>query len=214
LERRQERKRLLTKSVLQDLSNSNSEDPIIASYDIFITDADIRRFLLQYPDRQSAEPYNHSTHQKPTELRLKPETGLVEVDIPIDTELTYDKRKGLRYGNALRKSHVIQEGGTHGLAGGFNAGAAGCRIKSEDEMVGEGGLGVGDDGDEAYAGVMGSDDEDRKVDVIMGKLTLGGRIKPPVDGDPVYMLGAFRESRLTPRISFYIRLPLPPTLSD
>ena len=126
------------------------------------------------------------------------------MDIPINTQLNYDERKGLRYGNALRKRRVIQEGGTHGLAGGFNAGVTGGRIKVEEELIGEEELAIGDSGDEAYVEWMEIDDEDRKAGVIMAKLTLGGRIKPPVDGDPVYMLGAFRESRLLPEIPLFL----------
>ena len=85
------------------------------------------------------------------------------------------------------------------MAGGFNAGVTGSRIKVEEEIIGEGEAGIGDSGDEAYAEWM-EIDEDWKAGVIMEKLTLGGRIKPSVDGDPVYMLGAFRESRSLPEI--------------
>lgn len=101
--------------------------------------------------------------------------------------MNYDERKGLRYGGALKKSRIVQEGGTHGLAGGFNtgagAGAGAGKVKGE-EMGGKG-------EDDLYYDL---EDEDRKMGVRMGKQTLGGRIKEPVDGDPVYMLGAFRES--------------------
>ncbi|PGH34251.1 sulfite reductase (NADPH) hemoprotein beta-component [[Emmonsia] crescens] len=180
-------------------------DPIIASYDIYITDSQIRRFLLQYPDRQSTQPYNATTQQKPTELRLKPRTGLVEVDIPINTHVNYDEKKGLRYGNALRKSRVIAEGGTMGMAGGFNTGA---RSKGAAGAVAGPGAAGGDDGEDGI--VMGRrrqqifagdeegmmDYEDERAGVVMTTQTLGGRIKEPVDGDPVYMLGAFRDDEL------------------
>ncbi|KAK2812939.1 hypothetical protein FQN50_000960 [Emmonsiellopsis sp. PD_5] len=190
---------------------SPSSDPIIATYSIYITDSQIRRFLLQYPDRQSTQPYNATNAQKPTELRLKPRTGLVEVDVPINTSVNYDERKGLRYGNALRRSRVVGEGGTMGFAGGFNAGAtagggrkggvgAGVGGGGEDEEIGGGserGRGGGRAG-EFFGGDEQSmmDYEDEKAGVVMTKQTLGGRIKEAVEGDPVYMLGAFRENEL------------------
>ncbi|KAK2785463.1 hypothetical protein FQN53_007724 [Emmonsiellopsis sp. PD_33] len=182
-----------TAAVDPTASNPPSADPIIASYSIYITDSQIRRFLLQYPDRQSTQPYNATNAQKPTELRLKPRTGLVEVDVPVNTSVNYDERKGLRYGNALRKSRVIGEGGTMGFAGGFNAGAAAPR---------KGGVGAG--GGEGrmrrWVGLVEvesmMDYEDEKAGVVMTKQTLGGRIKEAVEGDPVYMLGAFRENEL------------------
>ncbi|KAK2736134.1 hypothetical protein FQN55_001874 [Onygenales sp. PD_40] len=195
-------------------STPPSADPIIASYSIYITDSQIRRFLLQYPDRQSTQPYNATNAQKPTELRLKPRTGLVEVDVPVNTSVNYDERKGLRYGNALRKSRVIGEGGTMGFAGGFNAGAAAPRKGGvgagggggeDEEMGGVGGSGSGRGrgrgrgrGEDFFGGDEQSmmDYEDEKAGVVMTKQTLGGRIKEAVEGDPVYMLGAFRENEL------------------
>ncbi|WEW57392.1 hypothetical protein PRK78_002859 [Emydomyces testavorans] len=171
---------------------SLSDDPVIASYDIFITDAQVRRLLLQYPDRSSTQPYSDLTLQKPTELRLKLRTGLVEIDIPINTRLNYDERKGLRYGNALKKSRIIQEGGTHGMAGGFNTGGvAAGKVKLEGDSVGKG---YWDDEDGGGYGDL--EDEEIKAGHIMATQTLGGRVKEPVDGDPIYMLGAFKENEL------------------
>ncbi|OJD13867.1 hypothetical protein AJ78_05714 [Emergomyces pasteurianus Ep9510] len=188
-------------------STPPTADPIIASYDIYITDSQIRRFLLQYPDRQSTQPYNVTNQQKPTELRLKPRTGLVEVDIPINTHVNYDEKKGLRYGNALRKSRVIAEGGTMGMAGGFNTGARAKGAVGAGATAGAGTAGVDEEDDGVIMGrkrqqnFMGDEEsmmeyEDEKAGAIMTTQTLGGRIKEPVDGDPVYMLGAFRDNEL------------------
>lgn len=169
--------------------DQEEDDPVIASYDILITDAQIRRFLLQYPDRQADQPYNDGALQKPAELRLKPKTGLVEVDIPINTRLNYDERKGHRYGNAMKKSNVAQQGGTHGIAGGFNTGGVPARGRGEDASKGKGDAYDNDGYDDD-----GLEDEEYKAGVVMAHQTLGGRVKAPVDGDPIYMLGAFKES--------------------
>ncbi|KAL1952640.1 hypothetical protein VTO42DRAFT_4579 [Malbranchea cinnamomea] len=176
------------------MSEHEEDDPIIASYDILITDAQIRRFLLQYPDRQAEQPYNDATMQKPTELRLKPKTGLVEVDIPINTRINYDERKGIRYGNALRKSNIVQQGGTHGIAGGFNTIGVPARARMEEVISKTKGDEYGDDIYDEDQLLL--EDEDKKAAVIMGHQTLGGRVKAPVDGDPIYMLGAFKENQL------------------
>ncbi|KAI5305646.1 hypothetical protein KEM56_003770 [Ascosphaera pollenicola] len=163
-------------------------DPVIASYDVLLTDTFINRFLLQYPDRQSTLPYNDSTAQKPTELRLKPATGLVEVDVPINTRVNYDERKGLRLGNAMRKSRIVSEGGSLGMAGGFNTGGGGASGRGKGASGGD--IIMGDDEGDGY-----ESNDDRKAGVILTTQTLGGRIVPPADGDPVYMLGAFRDNQ-------------------
>ncbi|KAL1886645.1 hypothetical protein Plec18167_000577 [Paecilomyces lecythidis] len=158
-------------------------DPVVASYDVYLTDSQISRFVLQYLDRPTNRAYDERNSQKPTVMRLKPQTGLVEVDVPIDTRVNYDVGKGLRYGEALRKSRVTREGGAYGMAGGFQAGGAvagaGNRVKVEG-------------GDAEAAELL----DERKGDSLLCVQTLGGRIKPPEDGDPVYMLGAFRGSDL------------------
>lgn len=158
-------------------------DPVVASYDVYLTDSQISRFVLQYLDRPTNRAYDERNSQKPTVMRLKPQTGLVEVDVPIDTRVNYDVGKGLRYGEALRKSRVTREGGAYGMAGGFQAGGAvagaGNRVKVEG-------------GDAEAAELL----DERKGDSLLRVQTLGGRIKPPEDGDPVYMLGAFRGSEL------------------
>lgn len=157
-------------------------DPIIASYDIYLTDSDISRYVLQYLDRPTNQAYSDRHGQKPTSLRLKPQTGLVEVDVPISTRVNYDVGKGLRYGDAMKKSRSAREGGAYGMAGGFSSGGGGSvKAKVED--------GVGIVGDVEMGGT-----EDRDSASLLRMQTLGGRVKTPEGGDPVYMLAAFRGS--------------------
>lgn len=90
----------------------------------------------------------------------------------------------------MRKSKIVSEGGSLGMAGGFNTGAGAA-------SRGKGAAGGGNGGDI----IMGEDEgdgyesnDDRKAGVLLTTQTLGGRIVPPAEGDPVYMLGAFRDS--------------------
>ncbi|EAW14418.1 uncharacterized protein ACLA_074550 [Aspergillus clavatus NRRL 1] len=158
----------------------DDSDPVIASYDVYLTDSEISRFVLQYLDRSAELPYDEGHDQKPTSFRLKPKTGLVEVDVPIQTRVNYDVSKGLRYGDAVKRSRSAREGGAYGLAGGFSSGtSSGGKVKMEGA------------GDVEMGGMEGKDGSD-----ILRVQTLGGRIKGPEDGDPVYMLAAFRGQNL------------------
>ncbi|KAL4903778.1 hypothetical protein BDW74DRAFT_179364 [Aspergillus multicolor] len=163
-------------------------DPIIASYDIYLTNSDISRFVLQYLDRPTGHAYDDNNGQKPTAIRLKPKTGLVEVDVPINTRVNYDLGKGVKYGDALKKSKSAREGGAYGMAGGFSVagqreGAGNGKVKAE---PGAGGL-----KSEDFPGMASGDQTP-----LLKVQTLGGRIKTPEDGDPVYMLAAFRGDKL------------------
>ncbi|KAI9374886.1 DNA-directed RNA polymerase III subunit Rpc5 [Aspergillus egyptiacus] len=169
-----------TRTPTPSAASNPDSDPIIASYDVYLTESDISRFVLQYLDRPAGATYDEANGQKPTSFRFKPKTGLVEVDVPINTRVNYDLGKGLRYGDALKKSRSNREGGAYGMAGGFSvgstSGAQQGKVKAEAggdaEMKGEG------------------------ETSLLKVQTLGGRIKSPEDGDPVYMLAAFRGDKL------------------
>ncbi|BCR90044.1 uncharacterized protein ACHE_51242A [Aspergillus chevalieri] len=164
------------------MATDADSDPVVASYDVYLTDSEISRYVLQYLDRPANQAYDDRHGQKPTALRLKPQTGLVEVDVPISTRVNYDVGKGLRYGDAMKKSRSAREGGAYGMAGGFSGGSAGSggggKVKMEDGDVEMGGIKKGGDAEDTAS--------------LLRLQTLGGRKKTPEDGDPVYMLAAFR----------------------
>jgi hypothetical protein len=173
---------------------TEEDDPVVASYSVYIvppsqtssttqSGSASKLLLLQYPaHRPSSKPYNTRKLQKPTSLRIKPNTGLLEVDVPIDTSDNYNREKGSEYGKALKRSRV---GGTHGLAGGFNTGAVGRRFQYDGVHLRDIPVHPGSDPN------LSSDPED-----IVTTQTLGGKIVKASSGDPVYMLGSFRGSEL------------------
>lgn len=159
---------------------STDDDPVIASYDVFLTDSDVSRYVFQYIDRPQELPYNASRGQKPTILRMKPETGIVEVEVPINTHAGYDTAKGMRYGEAMKKSRSAREN-SFGMASGFSAGSlasnsVGSRVKSE------------------AADLEVFDNTKKMVDPsqLVRTQPLSGRIKPPEEGDPVHMLATIK----------------------
>jgi hypothetical protein len=106
------------------------------------------------------------------QLRLKPQTGVVEVDIPINTDVNYDHRKGAQLGEAMRRSRIVRGGGSYGMSGGFSEAPVGSGLKVEGEReLGEGG-----------------EEEER-----LAVQTLGGRVMHGEEGGPVYFLGVFHE---------------------
>lgn len=175
-------------------TTAEDDDPVVASYTVYIappssaaqSSSTSKLLLLQYPaHRPSSKPYNTRTLQKPTSLRIKPATGLLEVDIPIDTRENYSREKGSEYGKALKASRVGPQGGTHGLAGGFNTGIGARRFQYDGLHLRDIPVHSGSDSN------LSSDPED-----IINTQTLGGKIIKPSSGDPVYMLGSFCGSEL------------------
>ncbi len=164
--------------------DSDPDDPTVASWEVYMTpEIQERLLLLQYPERSRTQPYNDATGQKPLELRIKPNTGMVEVDIPINVHANYDREKGVQWGEAMRNSRVLKEGGSYGVAGGLGIG--GVPKKDEDEME--------EDAIPHEALLANFEDANNKGH-ILNKQTLGGQIVEPRDGDPTYMIGTFRGS--------------------
>ncbi|KAM0274721.1 hypothetical protein ACHAPA_000825 [Fusarium lateritium] len=110
----------------------DEDDPVTATYNVFINPSlplGRRLLVLQHPNRTDDAP-----RPPPTELRVKAQAGMVEVDVPLDNTVAYDREKGLKWGKTLHTSMATKNGGSHGLAGGFGFGtvqARGGRKKAE-----------------------------------------------------------------------------------
>ena len=141
--------------------------------------------LLKYPTRQPEELYCDAFGNKPLELRIKPKCGLVEVDVPIDIHHHYDREKGLEFGAALRKKPFAGDSNSfYGISSGLNPGIA--RNDEDDSSILE---------SASLEKMLKAFDHANKDGYVMNRITLGGRIEPFKDGDPIYMLATFEEGK-------------------
>lgn len=164
------------------LQNHEKLSPILKEYKLLLNHSRKRTLLLQYPNREFGQEYRAATGQKPLGLRIKPKCGLVELDIPMNIHSNFDKEKGIEYGGALRSSLLLQQGGSYGLGGGFGVGPRPVKDDRRD---------LPPDGPPLEKLLEKFDDSNNKGHV-MNKITLGGRIVPFKDGDPIYMTATFR----------------------
>ena len=168
---------------------ADPSDPVVASYDVFLAppigvepsgssttqSPSSKVLMLQYPAyRPSSRPYSAAKSQKPSELRHKPNTGMVEVDVPILTHEHYNHDLGTRYGKAISDSKSLHGSSAHGLAGGFHAGSSQAASLRE--------IPVHDD-IEANSPALSTQ-------------TLGGKIAQPCERDPIYFLGSLRNDSI------------------
>ena len=168
--------------------DNEDDDPITATYPVFLNPAlpsGRQLLVLQYPNRTDEQP-----RTAPTELRIKPVAGMVEVDIPVDSASgAYDREKGVRWGKGLHTSTAVKSGGSHGLAGGFGFGAVQQR----------GGAGGGRK--KSAADALDDDDilewnEAVRQGKALTTQTLGGQY--PDSNDVQYMVGVFQGSKPDP----------------
>ena len=155
-----------------------------AEYDVFITpDLEEQLYLLQYPIRNRAQPYNESNGARPSEMRIKPNSGFMEIDVEMSTTHNFNKAQGLIWGKVMQKAQTVGVA-SFGAASGFGQGALPSRAGRAPR---------GGDIMNQYA----DGDIDRFNDAlnnnqVFKKQTLGGQILKRQEGNPNYMLGAFR----------------------
>ena len=147
-----------------------------------------RVLLLQFPDRDPRKLYSSESRQKPLEVRVKPRNGIVEVDIPLHVTHEYDKEKGIEFGSGLRRSQISANNGAYGLAGGLGVGSKGPSAKDEEAMT----------HGASRMELLENFDASLDQGFVMDRLTLGGRIIPFEDGDPIYMIATFAGSEFKP----------------
>jgi DNA-directed RNA polymerase III subunit RPC5 len=175
-------------------SDEDDDDPIICSYDIYIkprVNPDRQFVVMQFPNRDSSQPYNEKSESAPLAVRMKPKARMFEMDVPVNPWHNYDKLKGVVMGDALNKSENAKGAGSHGLAAGFGIGAQpasrGRQRAAANEELDPQPL-IGD-----FEGSV----RNRKV---LGKQTLGGQSVPKNGIRPQYMVGVFQGGELFSQI--------------
>ncbi|KAK6531511.1 hypothetical protein TWF281_008312 [Arthrobotrys megalospora] len=168
------------------------DDPIVQSYDIVLNNTfNEMMYLFQYPVRNRSQPYTLHEGFAPVEARMKVNTGVLELDIPINVERNYDEQKGVLYGDVLHKSRVQRSLRT---GGGADAGDRGDnpsdrrkrRRTAEDE-----------DGEDESAiptpETLLDFEEAKRRNRILNRQTLGAKMQ---GADANYFVGLFEEGKL------------------
>ncbi|RYP53930.1 hypothetical protein DL768_001242 [Monosporascus sp. mg162] len=179
-------------------ADSSDPDPIVASYGVYVNPslpASRQLLILQHPNKKLAS--SSSVDLAVTEVRLKPRTGMVEVDVPLShAHADYDREKGLRWGSALQRSAAAKGGGSHGLAGGFGVGVPPGRGKN---AGGKKGLNEED----LDMDMLSDWSEAVRQDKVLRTQTLGGQYPLEAESNCRWMVGVFQgdQLHLTPATS-------------
>ena len=187
--------RFIAPKLITSTAARTAEDPVTAEYDVFITPALQKQiFLLQYPNRDRQKPYNVRSGKQIDQLRIKPKSKHLELDINLNTERNYNKYQGLKWGNAMQTGKQLQnDDATYGIASGFS----GHRPRSTANRTPI--KGQADREFDLQNDLATFYDAERENKVLVTQ-TLGGQIAnhdgPDEAGKPLYFVGAFRGSEL------------------
>lgn len=171
------------------------DDPVMAEYDVYLTPPIQEQiYLLQYPNRPRNRPYNNQYGATPHDMRIKPNSGFLEVDVGLNTKHNFNKYQGLKWGDATRTSHELHNSsGTFGLASGLVYGKP--RVTNRGVTLRDMGNRELDLENDLQS--FGEAEQDNKVHA---KQTLGGQIirhdAETELGKPIYFVGAFQGDQL------------------
>lgn len=173
---------------------TTDEDPVTAEYDVFITPAHREQIeLLQYVNRSRERPYNERYGARPGNVRLKPKSGFLEVDIEMHTGINFNRYQSLKWGDALQTAQTLQnDSATYGPATGFaaprvrpgNRGQLKDKVERENQIMND----------------LVDFDKARAEHRALCSQTLGGKItsceRDSEGARPVYYVGAFHGKEL------------------
>lgn len=170
---------------------------MVAEYSVFLTPPLTEQiYLLQYPNRPRGRPYNSHYGATPENMRIKPRSGFMEVDVKLNTQHNFNKYMGLKWGDAAKASRELHNvTGTFGAASGLSgpkprglqrAATGALKDAATRELDLENDL-------QTFANA----EADNKVHTTQ---TLGGQIirhdAESEAGKPFYFVGAFRGDQL------------------
>lgn len=188
----------MSASTTPTLQEEDEADPVEHTYQVFIKPplpGNRRLVILQHPNTQSDDP-DRLEVPPITGMRLKPASGMLEADVPIDYNSSYDRHKGVVWGSALAKSAAAKT--SLGLAGGFGVGGAPARTRGRQQ---------------ADDNVEGGDwAEAVRQDKVYRVQTLGGLSTEPSDAR--YLVAVFQGSKSSPSLFPPLLPPPSPQATD
>ncbi|ODV96314.1 hypothetical protein PACTADRAFT_49676, partial [Pachysolen tannophilus NRRL Y-2460] len=78
--------------------DDDDDDEVLSEIPIYLNDRLKNLALLQYPNRSSKRPFSKSHNTPILESRIKKESGILELDVPMNTAHFFDSQKAIKWG--------------------------------------------------------------------------------------------------------------------
>ncbi|GAB7362695.1 hypothetical protein MBLNU230_g3003t1 [Neophaeotheca triangularis] len=169
------------------------DDPIVAEYDIYLTPELAEEiYLLQYPNRSANQPYNSRSGVTPGDMRIKPKSGYIEMELNQNINKNFDLAKAIKWQDSLAVVEASTGKASFGAASGFPD--ARTKVPRNKPIAPK------DEADlEARArNLISNQPRSSYEDQLMRKQVLGGHVHKHANqtNEPNYFLGAFRGNEL------------------
>lgn len=89
----------------EPLGTSADEDEIVQEFPVYFSTGLLDKlYLLQYPTRSAARPLVDANHTGILDSRIKLDSQMIEVDVPLETKKFYDTEKGEHWNNLNKQT--------------------------------------------------------------------------------------------------------------
>jgi DNA-directed RNA polymerase-3 subunit RPC5 len=180
----------------------DDDDPVIATFNVFLNPALLpgkRLLALGNGLRRDAHASTTSSNlderdptwgATPSEVRLKPKVGVMEMDVPRDVRNNYDHAKGIEMGTAMRIARDDGALNFFGEAGGMGVSAPPPQPRRKDRLT-ELGLSGQLEWDEAV-----------KADQVLMQYTLAGKFVKEENKRSEHLIGIIQGGEFSLLLSF------------
>ena len=169
----------------------DDDDPVIAEYDVFITpEMEQQLYVLQYLNRRPNQHFVKSEGAVPSEVRLKEQSGFIEVDVQLPMQSNYNRQQGVRWGEAMRKTKQLGQK-AFGIASGFE------RVMPRQSRPGapqDAQQQPALDDDSNFDEYVANFEDANEKGHVLNTQTYGGQIVNEDGKGPTYMVGTFKKS--------------------
>ncbi|KAL1591411.1 hypothetical protein SLS60_012024 [Paraconiothyrium brasiliense] len=172
----------------------DEDDPVIAEYDVFITpEMEQQLYVLQYLNRRPNQPFVKSEGAVPSEVRVKEQSGFIEVDVALPMKNNFNRQAGVRWGEAMRKTKQFGQK-AYGIASGFERAMPRATRPGAPpgEAIAQPALDDNGNEDEYVANFEDANEKGH----VLNTQTYGGQLVKEDGKGPTYMLGTFKKNQL------------------
>lgn len=147
-------------------------------------------YVLQYLNRRPNQPFVKSDGAVPSEVRVKEQTGFIEVDVALPMQSNYNRQQGVRWGEAMRKTKQLGQK-AYGIASGFERAMPRATRPGAPQ---DGPPPPALDDDHNFDEYVANFEDANEKGHVLNTQTYGGQIVKEDGKGPTYMVGTFKQS--------------------
>lgn len=180
-------------------ADGEDHNPVVGEFDLYIVEPEHPLYVIQYVDRPGPKAFTSRDISSPLEMRIKPKSGFFEADIRLDLFDNYDRGKGIRFGEAMKKVKALGQKG-YGPAVGFERAMPRPKRRGaadeDEEMENADPADASKDIEDDFDKYMHEFEDANEKGHVLNTITHGGQMEAYENGHPTHLAGIFKGNQI------------------